>query len=71
MQILIVKESATKVPREVADLAEAHGLLELGMAIEVQGEDGVWSQLERPAPEAEAEPAAPAAKKPAAKSKGR
>ena len=59
MQILIVKDSATKVPREVADLEAAHGLLERAMAIEVQGEDGAWRQLERPAAEAEAAPAPP------------
>lgn len=70
MQILIVKDSATKVPREVNSVEEARAAAN-GMVVEVLCEDGVWRELpsdvvDAPAPEADAPAPAPT-KKAAAK----
>lgn len=59
MHVLIIKDSATKIPREVADMDEVAALRQQGFEVEVPEE----------APETEAE-AAPAAKKAAAKKAG-
>lgn len=40
MLILIVKDSATQVPREVRDLQEAQGFADQGHHVLVQSEDG-------------------------------
>lgn len=58
MQVLIIKDSATQIPREVADMAEVVALRQQGFEVEVPEE--------APAAE-ESAVAAPAAKKTAAK----
>ncbi|RYH21009.1 MAG: hypothetical protein EON54_25885 [Alcaligenaceae bacterium] len=69
MLILIQKDSATKVPKEVADLEEAQGFASNGFHVTVQQDDGLYQDLsELTAPETEEE-AAPVVKKPAAKKK--
>lgn len=45
MQILITKDGSTKIPREVADLAEAHQIASTGFHVELLGEDGKGSPL--------------------------
>lgn len=62
MQILIEKDSATKVPREVADADEARAFAHQGFVVHVVNEDGSTSPLADEAPAAE-EPAAEPAKK--------
>jgi hypothetical protein len=41
MHILIEKDSATKVPREVKDLEEAKSFQDMGFMVQVQTEDGM------------------------------
>lgn len=48
MQILITKDSSTKIPREVADHDEARGYAAQGFHVEVQNEDGSWTPLDQP-----------------------
>jgi hypothetical protein len=70
MLVLIVKDAATKVPREVADMDEVRALRGQGWTVEVDGEEPEQAEEAAPEPEAtpEATPApAPAAKKAAAK----
>ena len=69
MLILIQKDSATKVPKEVADLEEAQGFASNGFHVTVQQDDGSFKDLtELTAAEVE-EDAAPEAKKPTPKKK--
>lgn len=56
MLILIEKDAATRVPREVKDLDEARAAASLGHAVHVQQEDGstvpladVLARAEKPA----------------------
>jgi hypothetical protein len=69
MLILVQKDSATVVPREVADDAEAQTFVDRGFTVERMLEDGtkVPFTMAPAAEEAAAEPAKPAAKKAAAK----
>jgi hypothetical protein len=47
MLILICKDGATQVPREVKDLDEAAAVAALGMPVLVQNEDGTTTPLEQ------------------------
>lgn len=40
MRILVTKDSSTKIPREVADLAEARCIAALGFHVELMQDDG-------------------------------
>lgn len=58
MQVLIEKDSATKIPRECS-LEEAHALVNQGFVVYAMGEDGSEQslpELAQPAPEPEPEP---------------
>lgn len=68
MLIMIEKDAATKVSKEVAGMDEARGFAAMGFHVQLVGEDGSLSPLDEPAVEAEA-PAAPAKKAAAKKSK--
>jgi hypothetical protein len=71
MLILIEKDAATRVPKEVADLNEARGYVAQGFTVHLMGDDGTVSPLPGDEPAAtEAVEAAPAAKKPKAAKKG-
>ena len=58
MQVLIVKDSATKVPREVGGMEDVHALRAQGFVVEVLGSEpeAATEKAEAPAPV----PAAPA-----------
>lgn len=45
MRILIEKDAATKVSKDVADLEEAKGFASNGFAVSVQNEDGTFTPL--------------------------
>jgi hypothetical protein len=47
MLILIEKDAATKVSKEVADLEEAKGFASNGFAVSVQNEDGTFTELSK------------------------
>ena len=67
MQVLIVKDAATKVPREVADMGEVEALRAQGWTVEVPASaEAEPDAAPAPAPTPAASPA-PAAKKAAAK----
>jgi len=72
MLVLIVKDSATKIPREVAGQAEVDAFRAAGFEVEVPADDQAQAApADAPAADAEAAPqeqAAPAAK--ASKRKG-
>jgi hypothetical protein len=68
MHILIIKDGATKIPREVADLAEARGIQAQGFSVLVVVDDGEVP-LEKIADSVE-EASAPAAPKAKGKAKG-
>lgn len=53
MRVLITKDGATKIPREVADMSEARQIASTGFHVELLGEDGVVSQLPEEAPPAD------------------
>lgn len=61
MHILIEKDSATKVPREVKDLEEAKSYQDMGFMVQVQTDEGMvpLATLLAPTAPAEAEPAPP------------
>ena len=71
MLILIENDPATRVPREVADIAEARALVAAGWAVLVPGaEPGEFVPLaDEPAAEAPAEAPAEEPAKPAKKAK--
>lgn len=64
MLILIVKDSSTKVPREVVDLAAAQAVAESGFEVQVETEPGsntfvpLADAIAAAAPPAEPEPTA-------------
>lgn len=62
MLILIEKDSATKVPREVADADEARGFEQQGFVVHVVNSDGSTSPLGA-APQPEPAEEAPKAKR--------
>lgn len=45
MHILIIKDSATKVPREVKDMDEARAFASQGFPVEIVNDDGSTSPL--------------------------
>ncbi len=51
IDILIEKDSATRIPKQVADLDEARAFAANGFAVHVIGEDGTASPLDAPAAE--------------------
>lgn len=59
MRILIIKDSATKIPREVAGMDDVRAIRAQGFEVEVVG--GEPADEARPAEQAAAEPEAPAA----------
>ena len=59
MLILITKDSATVVAREVKDMDEARGFESRGFSVQYQDEAGAWVPIP-PAEAAEAVEAAPA-----------
>lgn len=67
MQVLIVKDAATKVPREVSGMGEVEALRAQGWTVEVPAS----AEAEPAAAEAPAQSPAPAAKKAAAKKASR
>ena len=79
MRILIVKDAATRIPREVADRAEARAIQEQGFTVLEVGDDDVARPLasepeQQPEPQAASAPSpapapAPAAKPPAVPTK--
>lgn len=69
MHILIVKDSATKVPREVKDIDEARAFALQGFPVLVIGEDGTESPLGAEPPKEVAPVKAAAKKAPAKKTK--
>jgi hypothetical protein len=54
MQILIEKDAATKVPKEVADVAEARSFVAQGFVVHQVNDDGSLSPLPEDAPAEEA-----------------
>jgi len=68
MLIMIEKDAATKVSKEVAGMDEARGFASMGFHVQLVSEDGSLSPLDPVADEPEAAPAAPV-KKVAAKKK--
>lgn len=71
MLVIIKKDDATSVPREVADLAEARALAAGGMPVFVQNEDGSTTAvgaLTEDEPEVASVEVTPAKKKSARKS---
>ena len=76
LKILIERDPATRVPKEVEDLAAARAYESMGFAVHLQNDDGSVSPLPADtAPEAAPEPVSeveapkPAAKKAATKKK--
>lgn len=76
LKILIERDAATRVPKEVDDLAAARVYESMGFAVHLQNEDGSVSPLPAdaapevaPEPVSEVAAAKPAAKKAAAKKK--
>lgn len=73
MLILVQKDAATKVSKDVADVEEAKGFASNGFHVSVQNEDGTYTELSEflaaQEPTEDAEETKPAAKKPAAKKK--
>lgn len=62
MLIMIEKDAATKVSKEVAGMDEARGFAAMGFHVQLVGEDGGLSPLDPVADEPEAALAAPAKK---------
>lgn len=63
MHVLVTKDGATKVAREVRNLDEARQIQQTGFVVELINEDGSVSQLPEAEAPAEVNPPPPAKKK--------